>query len=168
MICVIAKLAPDAVERLNILRKAVFSKEQLVKPFHGHITIATYLSDDEEFLPVCSGIIRDTSSFHIRYEKLEVLSATSIIVAVPSKPDALLALHSRIAERFGQSLDCWTCGTDWYPHTTLLYDPDVDLNALYRKMQEYFVPFETCISRVEFSKVEETGYTILRSMDLKQ
>ena len=66
MICVIAKLAPDAVERLNILRKAVFSKEQLVKPFHGHITIATYLSDDEEFLPACSGIIRDTSSFHIR------------------------------------------------------------------------------------------------------
>ena len=97
-----------------------------------------------------------------------MLSATSIIVAVPSKPDALLALHSRIAERFGQSLDCWTCGTDWYPHTTLLYDPDADLNALYRKMQEYFVPFETCISRVEFSKVEETGYTILRSMDLKQ
>ena len=70
MICVIAKLAPDAVERLNILRKAVFSKEQLVKPFHGHITIATYLPDDEEFLPACSGIIRDTSSFHIRYEKL--------------------------------------------------------------------------------------------------
>ena len=40
MICVIAKLAPDAAERLNILRKAVASKEQLVKPFYGHITIA--------------------------------------------------------------------------------------------------------------------------------
>ena len=168
MICVIAKLASDAVERLNILRKAVFSKEQLVKPFHGHITIATYLPDDEEFLPACSEIIQGTSSFHIRYEKLEVLSATSIIVAVPSKPDALLDLHNRISERFGKSLDRWTCGTDWYPHTTLLYDPDADLNVLFQKMKGYFVPFETCISQVEFSKVEETGYTILRSMDLKQ
>ena len=168
MICVIAKLASDAAERLNILRKAVASKEQLVKPFHGHITIAAYLPDDEEFLPVCAEIIRDTSAFRIRYEKLEVLSATSIIAAVPSKPAALLALHNRIAERFGKSLNRWTCGNDWYPHTTLLYDPDADLNGLCRKMQEYFVPFETCISRVEFSKAEETGYTILCSVDLKQ
>ena len=168
MICVIAKLAPDAVERLNILRRAVVSKKQLEKPFYGHITIATYLHDDKEFLPACSEIVRDTSSFHIRYEKLEVLPVTSIIVAVPSRPDALLALHNRIAERFGKSLDCWTRGIDWYPHTTLLYDPDADLNDLCRNMQKYFVPFETCISRVEFSKVEETGYTILHSIDLKQ
>ena len=56
MICVIAKPAPDAVERLNILRKAVVPKEQLAKPFHGHITIAAYLPDDEEFLQVCSEI----------------------------------------------------------------------------------------------------------------
>lgn len=70
MICVIAKLVSDAAERLNILRKAVASKEQLVKPFRGHITIAAYLPDDEEFLPVCAEIIRDTSAFRIRYEKL--------------------------------------------------------------------------------------------------
>ena len=58
MICVIAKLTPDATERLNILRKAVVSKELPVKPFYGHITIATYLPDDEEFVQVCSEIIR--------------------------------------------------------------------------------------------------------------
>ena len=168
MICVIAKLAADAVERLNALRKAVASKEQLAKPFHGHITVAAYPADDEEFMRICSKIIRDTYSFHIWYEKLEVLSATSIIVAVPSKPDALLALHDRIDERFHQSLDRWTRGTDWYPHTTLLYDPDADLNALCRNMREHFIPFETSISQIEFSRVEETGYTILETIDLKQ
>ena len=120
MICVIAKLTPDATERLNILRKAVVSKKQPVKPFYGHITIATYLPDDEEFVQVCSEIIRETPSFRIRYTKLEVLSETSVIVAVPSKPDVLLALHNKIAEKYGNSLDRWTCGTDWYPHTTLL------------------------------------------------
>ena len=168
MICVIAKLAPDAAERLNILRNAVIPEELPVKPFYGHITIAAYLPDDEEFVRVCSEIVRETPAFRVRYEKLEVLSETSIIAAVPSKPDALLALHGRIAERFGKSLDRWTCGSDWLPHTTLLYDPDTDLNVLCHKMQEYFVPFETCISRVEFSKVEETGYTILSSVDLKR
>ena len=66
MICVIAKLTPDATERLNILQKAVVSKKPPVKPFYGHITIATYLPDDEEFVQVCSEIIRETPSFRIR------------------------------------------------------------------------------------------------------
>ena len=34
MICVIAKLTPDATERLNILRKAVVSKKPPVKQCH--------------------------------------------------------------------------------------------------------------------------------------
>ena len=168
MICVIAKLAPDAAERLDLLRKTVVSEDLPVKPFYGHITIATYLPDDEEFVQVCSEIIRETPSFRIRYAKLEVLSETSVIVAVPSKPAALSALHDKIAEKYSSSLDRWTCGTDWYPHTTLLYDPDADLNDLCRNMQGHFIPFETCISRIEFSRVSETGYTILKSIDLKK
>lgn len=169
MICVIAKLPPDAVERLNHLRKAVASKVQLIKPLHGHITIATYLPDDDEaFMQVCSGIIRETPSFSVRYEKLEILPETSIIVATPSKPAAMLVLHNRIVEKYGESLDRWTCGTEWHPHTTLMYDPDADLNDLCRNMQQHFIPFETRISQIEFSKVEETGFTILESVGLKQ
>ena len=168
MICVIAKLTPDATERLNILRKAVVSKKPPVKPFYGHITIATYLPDDEEFVQVCSEIIRETPSFRIRYAKLEVLSETSIIVAVPSKPAALLTLHNRIVDKYSKSLDRWTCGTDWYPHTTLLYDPKADLAGLCRQMQDVFTPFETCIRQAEFSEVKETGYTILGTIHLME
>ena len=36
MICVIAKLTPDATERLNILRKAVVSKKPPVKQCHSN------------------------------------------------------------------------------------------------------------------------------------
>ena len=169
MICVIAKLPPNAVERLDLLRRTVVSDEQSVKPLYGHFTIATCLPDnDEEFVQGCSGIVRETPSFSVCYEKLEVLSETSIIVATPSKPDALLALHGKIAEKYGKSLDRWTRGSDWYPHTTLFYDPAADLKALCRNMQRYFIPFSTCIRQIEFSKVEETGYTILESIDLKQ
>lgn len=169
MICVIAKLPPDAVERLNILKAAAVSEKTPVRPLYGHITVATYLPDDDAaFRQVCSGIIRGTPSFSVRYEKLEVLPETSIVVAVPSKPAALLDLHSRIAEKFSGSMDRWTCGNEWYPHTTLIQDPEADLNGLCRKMQQQFSPFEAGITRIEFSKVEETGYTILESVDLKQ
>lgn len=138
-------------------------------PLHGHITIAACLPESEaEFLRICSGIIRETPSFPVRYEKLEVLAETSIIVATPSKPPELLALHDRIAEKYGKSMDCWTGGSDWYPHTTLIYNPYADLNVLCRNMQQHFCPFETRISKIEFSRVDEAGYTILESVDLKQ
>ena len=65
-------------------------------------------------------------------------------------------------------MDRWTCGNEWYPHTTLIYDPNTDLNALCRNMQQQFSPFEVSITQIEFSRVEETGYTILESIDLKQ
>ena len=169
LICVIAKLPPNAVERLNILKESVRSERPATHSLYGHITIATYLPDDDAaFRQVCSGIIRETPSFSLRYEKLEVLSETSIVVAVPSKPTILLDLHNRIAEKFGSSMDRWTCGNEWYPHTTLIYDPDADLNALCRNMQQQFSPFEVSITQIEFSRVEETGYTILESIDLKQ
>ena len=169
MICVIAKLPQDAVERLNALREAVVSAEQLVSPLHGHITIATYLpEDDTDFLQNCTKAILETPSFSVRYEKLEVLAETSIIVAVPSKPAELLTLHGRIAEKHSQAMDRWTCGSDWYPHTTLLYRPGADLNDLCRNMQQHFIPFEAQISQVEFSRVEENGYRILKAVDLKQ
>lgn len=167
MICVIAKLPPDAADRLNILRRTVASKVRLREPLYGHITIATCLSgNEEEFVQACSRTVRETHSFPVRYEKIEVLPETSIIVATPSKPDELLALHSRITEKYGRDLDRWTCGDNWYPHTTLLYDPAANLEALCREMQQYFIPFETRVSQIQFSKAVEKGYTILETADL--
>ncbi len=167
MVCVIAKLSPEATERLDALRKTVLPGERFSAPLHGHITLATYLpEDDEAFLRSCEEIIRETHSFTVHYEKLEVLSETSIIAAIPSKTEELVTLHRRIADRSGESLDRWTRGKDWIPHTTLVYDPDADLDAVCRAMRQHFVPFGTKISRIEFSRVEAAGYTILKSMDL--
>ncbi len=168
MICVIAKLSPDAAEVLRSLRRAVIPDSSSVSPLYGHITIATYLPEkDEEFIQGCVKMIRGTPSFSVRYEKLEVLPETSIVVATPSRPDALLSLHSRIRDEYGKSLDRWTRGADWYPHTTLICDPAADLNAVRDKMLLHFVPFEAQIGRIELSKVEETGYSILAGVDLQ-
>lgn len=138
-----------------------------MKSLYGHITVATFLPDnDKEFLQTCSEVIQGTFSFCVHYEKIEVLRETSVVVATPSGSDALLSLHSRIAERFAGSLDRWTGGPDWHPHTTLLYAPAADPDMICRDMQRHFIPFDACINQIEFSKVEETGYTILKTIHL--
>ena len=161
MLCVIAKLPDDASEKLRMLRDSVLSCERAGGPLYGHITIATYLpEDDRRFAEACAETIRRYGPFSVHYERISVLNRTSIIAALPSMSEELVTLHSRIADLYGCELDRWTAGRDWQPHTTLFYDPAADLQVLCRKMQQRFVPFETRISRIELSEVRENGYTI--------
>ena len=76
------------------------------------------------------------------------------------KSGALLALHDKIAARYGPFLDQWTRGGDWLPHTTLLYHPQAELPRICRAMQEGFSPFTAAVTGIEFSKATETGYEI--------
>ena len=82
MLCVIAKLPEDASEKLRLLRDSALPGERAGAPLYGHITIATYLpEDDGSFAEACVRTIREYSSFTVRYEKLRVLCRTSIIAA---------------------------------------------------------------------------------------
>ena len=169
MLCVIARPEPEADEQLNRLREAVLLRTGVLSPLHAHITLATYLPEETgAFMKACGRLFRETCSFPIFYERIEVLSETSVIAAIPSPSPALSALHGRLAEEFGSSLDRWTSGDGWYPHTTLVYDPAADLAAVCRAMRQRFIPFGSRISRIELSKVEDSGYTILETFRLLQ
>ena len=109
MLCVIAKLPEDASEKLRLLRDSALPGERAGAPLYGHITIATYLpEDDGSFAEACVRTIREYSSFTVRYEKLRVLCRTSIIAALPSMTEELVSLHSRVADPYAASLDQWT------------------------------------------------------------
>ena len=169
MLCIIAKCSPEADEKLNAFRAAVLPQYSFASLLNAHITIATYLpEDDRAFMAACGKLISGTRPFSVRYEKLEVFSETSVIVAVPSVPAELTFLHNSIVKEFSSSLDRWTCGTAWYPHTTLLYNPAADLHQLCRAMQKCFVPFDARIDQIWFSRVEDSGYTIVKSVDLSE
>lgn len=169
MLCVIARPDPGADRQLNRLRQAVLPQAQSLSPLHAHITLATYLPEETgAFVKDCIRIFRETVSFPVTYERIEVLSETSVIAAIPSGSAALHSLHDRIVKAYGSSLDRWTSGGAWYPHTTLIYDPAADLPALCRAMRQRFIPFEARICRIEFSRVEKTGYTVLESISLPQ
>ena len=167
MLCVIATVVPEANRKLEQLRENALPGVQFAPPLHAHITLATWLPEDADaFMDACTEMSRDIPSLTIRYEKVEVLAETSIIVATPSVPAALVSLHNRIVDHFVASLDQWTRGSAWYPHSTLLYSPSLDLDAVCAEMQKYFVPFEARIDAIEFSRVEEKGYTVLNRIPL--
>ena len=168
MLCVIAKLPDGAAEMLSALRETVLPGTRLRSPLYGHITLATYLpEDDHAFTAECASMLRGYASFTVRYERIEVFSETSVVVAVPDKTKELEALHGCIAGRFGDSLDLWTRGDRWYPHTTLYHDPAADLESVCLAMRKHFVPFEARIDRIEFSRVEIEGYTIKETVGLR-
>ena len=165
MLCVIALLSPEADQSLTLLREAALPGVQFTSPLHAHITLATYLPEDTDvFIRSCAKMFGGTRSFTVRYEQVKVLS--DIIIAAPSMSPELISLHRRIADQYSESLDQWTAGDLWYPHTTLYYNPEADLNAVCVEMRKHFVPFETRISEIEFSRVEEAGYTVLKKITL--
>ena len=159
MLCVIAKLDKRSTEKLTAIQKAA-APDADGKPLHGHITLAAYMGEDEAgFMAFCAALLKDVSRFAVNYTHLAVLEETSI--------GTLPALHRRIAEVYGSSLNEWT-GSDevWLPHTTLLYDPKADLPAVCRKMAADFAPFTAGIVGIEFSRVTPPGYEILGRTDL--
>ncbi len=167
MLCVIAKINDDAAAKLDRIRKAALPDNAALQPLHAHITLASYIGDDERhFIGACKEALKDVSPFEVEYEKIEVLDETSIIAAIPGKSVFLESLHRKIAENYNDSLDNWT-GTDrWYPHTTLFHDMQADLHGICQTMSENFLPFHAGICRIEFSRVLESGYEIMDAIDL--
>ena len=167
MLCVIARIDPGARERLAALRKTAEAWDSRRGELYGHITLVTYVGDEEErFIASCRALLSGRRAFSVRYGGIEILPATSILVASLEKEGELLSLHGEIAEKWSGGLDRWTGDERWKPHTTLLYDPDGDLTAAAAALEKRFVPFSARVERIEFSRVEETGYTILGSIDL--
>ena len=156
MLCAIARIDTKSREKLSALQQAAERFGITVHKIYGHITLATYMGeDDRAFIASCKEILSACTPFSVYYEKVEVLSATSIIVASPRK-------------EWGHSLDHWTNNDHWQPHTTLVYDPQIDLQVLAEAMQKEFIPFFAHVTKIEFSQVTAHGYEIVDSVDLHQ
>ena len=169
MLCVIAKLDDAATKMLAAVQKIVYGERASGKSLYGHITMATYMSDDEAgFISACKEYLNNIAAFDIIFDKIEVLDETSIIVAVPRRAKALDLLHQCIVDNFDDALDKWTKSDAWYPHTTLYYNPESDLGKICNRMTEQFVPVTAHISAIEFSRVLESGYEIVDHVNLSK
>ncbi len=168
MLCVIAKLDKDATQKLCSLQKAVLGDDPARRPLYGHITLATYTGIAEaDFIRDCRRLLSGRPAFTVDYERLAVLEETAILTALPEKTGALAALHRRIAERWDKELDRWTRLERWLPHTSLLYDPQADLQALCLRAEASFTPFSARICAIEFSRVLDSGYEIIDRVALQ-
>lgn len=167
MLCAIAKLDEISTEKLNVLMNKTNANVGLFRHLYGHITVASYIGNEESgFMEYCKERLGTASPFEVMYHKVEVLDKSSIIVATPEKNASLKWIHNQINERYSHSLDEWTKGEAWYPHTTLLYSPGADLSRILCMVSQDFIPFSAFVRRIEFSRVLENGYEIIDSIDL--
>lgn len=168
MLCAIAKIDSAATGRLINLAKISECFGIPPRNIHGHITLATYIGDQEaQFIASCQAGLAGREKFMIRYDTIKVLASTSIIVAVPQPENTLTAIQKEISTRWASALDKWTQTDAWQAHTTLMYNPQADLHTIAKAMQEKFEPFAAQIGWVEFSRVNESGYEICDLIELR-
>lgn len=168
MLCVIAKIDADSRQKLNAIRRSAEQYGAAPRNLHGHITLASYLDADENILiPECKAILSDKRAFCVRYDKIEIFSASSIIAATPCKNEMLCSVHNSLVSIRPDLLDKWTRNSVWQPHTTLVYMPDCDLRPVAQAMQALFSPFTARIEKIEFSKEVDNGYEIVDAVQLK-
>lgn len=167
MLCAIAKIDPQSREQLWTLQKTAKRFGFSVRNVYGHITLAAYIGDeDDAFIASCKKIASNYKAFEVCYDRIEVLSATSIIVASPQNENELPGLHHDIAAQWGACLDCWTGTELWKPHTTLVYSPQINLHPAAEAMEKEFVPFRARVEAIEFSRVTGNGFQIVDHIDL--
>ena len=127
MLCVLAMLSAEAEKTLEQLREKALPGVKF-SPLHAHITLASWLPEDAgTFMDACEKMLLNAASFTVRYDRIEVFSETSIIVAMPSMSDELVSMHNRIAKEYGSFLDQWT-SVRWYPQW--IYHSETDQPAV--------------------------------------
>ena len=162
MLCAIAKIDPASSERLAKLAKLTDSFGIPHRNVHGHITLATYIGDDEgQFILSCKAILSHYGKFSVYYDKIEVWNPSTIIVAVPRKEKTVVTIQKEISKAWAAYLDKWTQEDVWQPHTTLVTNPQADFDAIAEAMQGKWEPFAAQVDQIEFSRVYENGYEII-------
>lgn len=168
MLCVIAIIDDASRNRLLDIQRVGEAFGIPSRHLRGHITLATYLGTEEHaFISSCKAILSAYPPCSVLYRRIQILSATSIIVATPDRDSALTDMQRKISTRWHHELDQWTKTDVWEPHTTLIHKPEFDLYPVAQDMQAQFEPFTAHIDRIEFSKVCEDGYEILETVCLK-
>lgn len=167
MLCVIAKIDPKSKARFLKLQEKIEKLGISVKALHGHITLVSYIGEDEAaFIASCKEILSSCKVFPVCYDKIEVLASSCIVVASPRKEGVLEAVQRKIAEKWAKDLPDYMQADVWYPHTTLLQDMQADLGEIARHLEENFEPFCGEVQTIEFSHVEKVGYTIVDTVEL--
>ena len=160
MLCAIIVIDSDATERLSEVERIAERFGYPPKNVHGHITLATYIGDDEEkFISSCKTILSGFGKFPVYYDKVEAWESMSgiksFIVAVPRKEYAIVTLQEEISKDWTADLNSWTQKDTWNPHTSLKHVPGTDLSDVAKAMQVEFEPFVAQIDRIEFTRVYE-------------
>lgn len=168
MLCVIAKLDDASTARLSLVMRAAEEFGAPPKRLYGHITLAVYLDERaNEFIEHCKAALKRVKPFLVRYERVEALTETNIIVASPENGGELARVKRELTGGWEDRLDYWT-GTDaWRPHTTLAYWPRPDILSVARALNARFDEFTARVERIDITVPSGGGYELIESIELE-
>lgn len=105
MLCVIAKIDPKSKARFLKLQGKIEKLGISVKALHGHITLVSYIGEDEAaFIASCKEILSSCKVFPVCYDKIEVLASSCIVVASPRKEGVLGSGAKEDRRKMGERL----------------------------------------------------------------
>lgn len=166
MLCVIAKLDEASTAKLQKLQDTAVELGAAPRPVHGHITLVTYVGDDEaEYMAHCRRALRSFRGFPVNYRDVQLWPGADMISAIPEKAGKLQKLHEALAEGRRDVLSEWSQEENWEPHTTLVYGPKLALTEICAGVREQFEPFTAQVTGIEFSRVTEDRYQILDTVE---
>lgn len=167
LLCVIAKIDDVAREQLNELCQIVEEFDFPTRYLYGHITLVSYIGQNEvDFVEQCKAVLNGQGEFSVAYKCVECLPPTPSIVASPELSQELADIHSLLLSVAPYEMDSWSSNELWHPHTTLFYNTEANLHVILEQMKKCFVPFSAKVSRIEFSKVTDSGYKIIDYIEM--
>lgn len=156
MLCVIAKIDKKSEEKLRELKDVESLFNIKTKPIYGHVTLLTYLNDNEkELINYCKEILQDFNSFYIKYDDIDIFRNTSAVIAKVKKDGMLLDLHNKLTSKYSGNLDCWTNNDKWTPHSTLIWKQGINLDEIAAEIKKQFKSFYAHVESIEFFRVLE-------------
>lgn len=167
-LCVILVLDEEARTRLNNYLKHLENYDINADPVHGHITLASYLSDNiTELVHYTRAFFLNVNQFHLKCTRIKRLTKVNVS-CFPNESQILRSLYETFHQKYDSLCDEYTklSTGQWTPHITMYNQSSGQSDFVEQVLKEAFVPFEANIVRVELSIVHDEGIETVFAYDL--
>lgn len=169
-ICAIFCLDEQTKDKIQSYRDALTVSYGIPKrEMYPHITLAHYVEiDTEEIIKYSEKLLKEIHAFSVQYDSIKVLSGNCIACIVNPK-GKITDFYNTYHTEYDSYCDTWTKKENklWIPHSTIYGNSESKLEEMEIYLEKSFVPFEGKVIRFELSQINEDGFEIIFSKNLK-
>lgn len=162
-ICAIWTLSKESNEQLEYVREILKDFNISYEPIYGHITMAHFYNIDiDKIVEYTDEFIKGKSIFYVKYSIIGLLNP-NCIACISTTSGKLLEYYYEYHKQFDSYCDDWTKAEAglWLPHSTLYFNPDIDLGPIVIKISKRFKPFDGKVVSLELSEIDGNKMEII-------